>query len=88
MPLFIAVHSVSFDEETLVKFAKEEAPKFPEQGATWITTYCAPEDGKQFCIWEASDKGAIEQLFKVYDVPYDSVIKVKTFDVSTATLKD
>jgi hypothetical protein len=88
MPLFIAVHSVTFDEPTLVKYAKEEAPKFPERGATWITTYCAPEDEKQFCIWEASDKGAIEQLFKDYEIPYDSVHKVKTFDVSTATLED
>jgi hypothetical protein len=88
MPLFIAVHSVSFDEQTLVQYAKEEAPKFPERGATWIKTYCAPEDEKQFCVWEASDKGAIEQLFKDYEIPYDSVHKVKTFDVSTATLED
>ena len=88
MPLFIAVHGFAFDEETLVKYAKEEAPKFPERGATWIRTYCGFEDGKGFCVWEASDKGAIEQLFKDYDIPYDSVHKVQIFDVSTATLED
>ena len=88
MSYFFAVHSIPFDEKTLVEYAKEEAPKFPERGATWIKSYCAFEDEKQYCVWEASDKGTIEQLFKEYEIPYDSVQKVKIFDVSTAKLED
>ena len=88
MPFFIAVHGFSFDEPTLVKFATEEAPKFTERGATWIKTYCAFEDNKGFCIWESPDRETIEQIFKDYETPYDSVHKVQIFDVGTATLKD
>jgi hypothetical protein len=88
MPRFIAVHSTPFDEAALVKYAKEEAPKFQNFGATWIRTHCCFDDQKYFCEWKAPNKGAIEQIFKDLSVPYDSLHQVRIFDVATATLED
>ena len=88
MPRFIAVHSMPMDEPTFVKYAKEEAPKFPETGVTWIKTYCGFDDQKHFCEWEAPDKGAIEKIFTELSIPYDGLYQVRVFDVPSAKLMD
>ncbi|NIM59477.1 MAG: DUF4242 domain-containing protein [Candidatus Aminicenantes bacterium] len=88
MPRFIAVHSVPFTEEALIKYAQEEAPKFTESGVTWIRTHCDFEDNKYFCEWEAPNKEAIEQILKDLDIPFDGIYQVRIFDVATAKLED
>jgi hypothetical protein len=88
MARYIAAHTIPFDLATLVKFAKEEAPKFPEVGVSWIRTHCGFNDDKHFCEWEAPNKEAIEKIFKDLEIPYDGIYEVKVFDVATATLED
>jgi len=88
MPRFIATHSIPFTEEALVKFAKEEAPKFSETGVTWIRTYCDFDDNKFFCEWEAPAKEAIEKILKDLNIPFDGIYPVRIFDVATAKLED
>ena len=87
MPRFIAVHSVSFTGEDLIKIAKEAAPKWKEAGINWIRTYCDFDDDKHFCEWEAPNKEGIEQIFKDLDVSFDAIYPVKTLDVATASLE-
>ena len=88
MPRFIAPHSVPFTEDALMKYAQDEAPKFPESGVIWIRTYCDFEDNKHFCEWDAPNKEAIEQIFKDLDIPFDGIYPVRIFDVATAKVED
>ena len=88
MPRFIATHSIPFTEEILIKYVREEAPKFPESGAAWIRTYCDFEDNQHFCEWEATNKEAIEQIFQDLNIPVEWIYPVRIFDVATAKLED
>jgi hypothetical protein len=88
MARFIVTHTIPYTEELLVKYAREEAPKFPESGVTWVRTYCDFENNKHFCEWEAPNKDAIEQILKDYEIPFDGIYSVRVFDVVTATLED
>jgi hypothetical protein len=88
MPHFMALHSIPFDEATLVKYAQEEAPKFLEAGVTWIKTHCCFDEAKHFCEWDAPNKGAIEQIFTDLSIPFDGLYEVRIFDVATAKLED
>ncbi len=87
MPRFIAAHSVPFTEEVLVKYAKEEAPKFLENDVTWIRTFCDFGNNKHFCEWEAPNKEAIEAIFERLSIPFDGLYPVRVFDVATASLE-
>ncbi len=87
MARFIAAHSVPFTEEILVKYAKEEAPKFLENKVTWIRTYCDFEDNKHFCEWEAPRREAIEEIFKRLSIPFDGLYPVRVSDVASASFK-
>jgi len=86
MPRFIAVHSVPFTEEALIKYAKEERPKFPE-GIIWKLTYCDFDNNKHFCEWEAPNKEALEQIFRDLNIPTDAIYTVQIFDVAKAELE-
>ncbi len=88
MPRFLATHTVPFTEETLVKLAKEEAPKFAETGVSWIRVYCDFDDNEFFCEWEAPNKEAIEKIFKDLNIPFDGIYPVRIFDVATVKLED
>ncbi len=88
MPRFTATHSIPFTEGALIKLAKEEAPKFPETGVTWIRTYCDFDDNKFFYEWEAPAKEAIEKILKDLNILFDGIYPVRIFDVATAKLED
>ncbi len=87
MPRFIVAHSVPFTEEVLVKYAKEEAPKFLEDKVTWLRTFCDFEGNKHFCEWEAPGKESLEAIFKRLSIPFDAIYRVKLFDVAKAKLE-
>jgi hypothetical protein len=84
---FIAVHTVPFTEEALVKYAKEDAPEFPKSGLLWLRTYGDFSNDKHFCEWEASNQEVLEAIFQKLDIPYDAMHPVQIFDVATAKLE-
>lgn len=86
MPRFIAVHTVKYAEEDLIKAAKDMPPKLPP-GVSWKLTYCDFADKKFFCEWEAPDKKAIEQIFKASKIRFDRVYPVRLLDVAKAELE-
>ena len=88
MSRFIAAHSVPFTEEVLVKYAKEEEPKFEKVGVRWIKIYCDFASNKHFCEWKAPNKEAIEKIFKDLKIPYDGIYKVRVFNVAKVKFED
>jgi hypothetical protein len=88
MPRFIATHSVPFTRDVLVKYAKEEAPKFAKSGVTWIRTFCDFPNNKHFCEWLGPNKEAIEKILKDLSIPYDGLHEVKIFDVKEVKFED
>jgi len=88
MPRYIATHSVPFTKEVLVKYAKEEVPKFRKAGVTWIRTFCDFPSNKHFCEWLAPNREAIEKIFKDLSIPYDGLYEVKAFDVNKVKFED
>ena len=87
MPRFIAVHSLPYNEEQIIATAKNMPEQLPPD-VSWNFTYCAFDDNKFFCEWEAPDKNAIEQVFKSTQVPYDAVYPVRLLDVDKAEFRE
>jgi len=80
---FIAVHPVGFSEEQLAPLAKEALPA----GVTWHATYCAALDNKSFCHWEAPTRDAVLEIFKKYEIPYETLHEVRRFDPATGLME-
>jgi len=87
MPRFIAVHSLPYNAEQTVATAKSMPEQLPPD-VFWKLTYCAFDDNRFFCEWEAPDKEAIEQIFKSTQVPYDAVYPVRLLDVDKAKFRE
>jgi len=86
MPRFIAVHTAPFTEEQLKALTKLPPSQIPA-GVSWKLTYCDFDDNKFFCDWEAPNKGAIEQIFKAQNLPFDAIYPVRIFNVAKAKLE-
>lgn len=80
---FIAVHPVVFKEEQLAPLAKEPLP----EGVTWHATYCAFDENKSYCHWEAPTRDALLEVFKKYEIPYEALHEVRHFDPATGRME-
>ena len=87
MPRFIAVHSMPYNEEQIKATAKNMPNQLP-QDVSWNLTYCAFDDNRFFCEWEAPNKEAVEQVFKSTQVPYDAVYTVRLLDVKKVEFQE
>jgi hypothetical protein len=83
MPRFIVVHSMPYNEEQITATAKNMPSQLPSD-VSWNLAYCAFDDERFFCEWEAASKEAVEQVFKSTQVPYDAVYPVRVLDVDKA----
>lgn len=83
MARFIAVHSVAFTEEQLQPLAKEPLP----EGVTWHSTFCAYDDDRSYCHWEAPTKQAVLDILTKYEIPYEAVYQVRLFDPALGRLE-
>jgi hypothetical protein len=81
MPRFVAVHTMPMTEAEFTEKLGQPMPQMPP-GLVWKQTYCDFADGKFFCEWEAPNKEAVEQAFKMMEMPYDVVYPVRLFDVA------
>jgi hypothetical protein len=86
MPKFIVVHSMPYNEEQIMATARS-MPSQLLPDVSWNLTYCAFDDNKFFCEWEAPNKDAVEQVFKSTQVPYDTVYAVRLLDVNKAEFR-
>jgi len=82
LPKFMAVHTLPLTEEQALQQAKN-MPKFPA-GFNWKLTYCDFPDHKFFCEWEAPSKGALEQVLKAQNTPFEAIYPVRIFNVAKA----
>ena len=87
MARFIAVHSMSYNEEQIIATAKNMPNQLPKD-VSWKLTYCAFDDNRFFCEWEAPNKDAVEQVFKSTQVPYDAVYPVRLLDVGKVEFQE
>jgi len=87
MPRFIVIHSTPYNEEQIIATAKNMPNQLPSD-VSWNLTYCAFDDNKFFCEWEAPNKDAIERVFKSTQVPYDEVYPVRLLDVNKAEFRE
>ena len=87
MPRFIVVHSMPYNEEQIIATAKNMPSQLPPD-VSWNLTYCAFDDNRFFCEWEAPNKDVIEQVFKSTQVPYDAVYPVRLLDVNKAEFRE
>ncbi len=82
MAKFLAAHTLpGYNEEKFIAMFKQMSPVIPK-GYSWKLTYCAFDQNKYFCEWEAPSKEALEQAFKQNKMPFDTVYPVKQFDAS------
>ena len=86
MPRFIATHTLPFTEAELMEKLKQPMPQMPP-GLVWKLTYCGFADHKFFCEWEAPHKEAVEQAFKMMEMPFDDIYPVRLFDVAKMELE-
>jgi len=68
-----------YNEEQIIATAKNMPSQLPPD-VSWNLTYCAFDDNRFFCEWEAPSKDAVEQVFKSTQVPYDAVYPVRIPD--------
>lgn len=83
MARFIAVHPVVFTEEQLQPLAKEPLP----EGVTWHSTFCAFDDNRSYCHWEAPIKQAVLDILAKYEIPFQAVYEVRLFDPALGRLE-
>ena len=96
MPRFIAVHTMTLDEQSLKVLAKEAQRVFAERvqsagessKVAWRLTYCDFADNKFFCEWEARNKEELQQVFKVMNMPFDAIYPVRLFNVAKGDFED
>jgi hypothetical protein len=82
MAKFLATHTLpEYNESKFIDMAKQMEGKIPK-GFTWKLTYCAFNENKYFCEWDAPGKEALEQAFKQNKFPFDAIYPVKQFNVS------
>jgi hypothetical protein len=87
MAKFMAVHTLpGYTEEKMAATAKQMVSNIP-QGFSWKLTYCAFDQNKYFCEWDAPSKEALEQGFKQMKMPFDAVYPVKQFNVSKGSFE-
>lgn len=80
---FIAVHPIVFGEEQLKTLAQEPIP----EGVTWKSTFCAFDDNRSYCHWEAPSRDAVTAIFAKYEIPYEALHEVRLFDPATGELE-
>ena len=83
MRRFIVVHPIAFSEEQLQPLAKEVLP----EGVTWHSTYCAYDENKSYCHWEAPTNEAVVEILKKYGIPYEALHEVRRFDPATGEME-
>ena len=83
MPRFIAVHPLAFPEEQMKPLALEPLPA----GVIWHDTYSTDADAKSYCHWEAPAKEALIEVFKKYEIPYETIHEVRHFDPVTGVME-
>ncbi len=79
MAKFIAVHTFPMTQQQFMSWGEQMMPKLPK-GLTYKLTYCAFDDQKFFCEWDAPSKGALEKTFKDLNMPFDGIYPVKMYD--------
>jgi hypothetical protein len=87
MPRFIVVHSIPYNEEQIVVTAKNMPNQLPPN-VSWNRAYCAFEDNRFFCEWEAPNKDVVEQILKSTQIPYDAVYPVRLLDANKAEFQE
>jgi len=85
MPRFIAVHTMSITEDQWKSVAKEMVTKIPK-GFSWKLTYCAFNDGKFFCEWQAPSKKALKEWL-VANTAFDDVYSVKLHNIARGKME-
>ncbi len=85
MARFMAVHTLPVTEEQLMPVANDMIGKLTK-GVVWKQTYCGFADHKFFCEWDVPNKEALEQYFKVINMPVEAIYPVKLFDVASRKL--
>ena len=96
MPRFIVVHTMTLDEQSLKVLAKEALTVFAKEvqsagessKVAWRLSYCDFADNKFFCEWEARNRGELESVFQVMDMPYDAIYPVRLFNVAKGDFED
>jgi hypothetical protein len=83
MPRFFAVHPVAFSEAQLQPLAKEQLP----EGVTWNSTYCVFAENKSYCYWDAPTRETVVEIFKKYEIPYETIHEVRLFDPAIGRLE-
>ena len=87
MPRLIAVHTLpDATEEAFRKALSDGKPAYPP-GVDWRLTYCAFDDHKFYCEWDAPDKETLKGVFKQQNTPFDAIYRVKLLDWEKRTLK-
>ena len=82
MAKYMAVHTLPMTEQQFMAMGKDIMSKVPK-GFTYKLTYCAFDNQKFFCEWDAPSKEALEQGFKEMNMPFDAVYPVKMYDATS-----
>jgi hypothetical protein len=82
MAKFLAVHTLQMTQEQFMSMGQEAMHKIPK-GFTYKLTYCAFDEHKFFCEWDAPSKEALAQGFKTLNMPVDFIYPVKVYEVAT-----
>ena len=86
MPRFFAIHTLpNWTEEAARKGLSDSKRTYPP-GVDCKLTYCAFDDHKFYCEWEAPDRGTLESVFKNLNTPFEAIYPVKLLDWKTRTL--
>ena len=75
MKKFMVVHmdtQVSWEEvqENWIKLAKVKE-------STWVRTFYNKDEGIRYCIWLASDKGILKNIFHELGINYESILEIE-----------
>ena len=47
------------------------------QSATWERTWFNQNEGVRYCLWHASDAGALEEIFRELGIIWESIMEVQ-----------
>jgi hypothetical protein len=81
VPKFIAVHDLLVFEKGAAAMKKQAGPMIAK-GFTWNHTFCDMTGHKFFCEWDAPSQDALEQAFKQFKMPFETVYPEKKFDIA------
>ena len=82
MAKYMAVHTLPMTQEQFMTMGKDLMSKIPK-GLNYKLTYCAFDNQKFFCEWDAPSKETLEQGLKQMNMPFDAVYPVKMYDAAS-----